>query len=295
MKVKCPHCGAVAQAPGEFTGRRVQCPKCKKVLVAIPDMDAGSSSAEKTLPQSKQPESQESPKPKGNFFTRSWTKSPVAFRTAFLATFGVIAALWAAWYIFGVARYFTTPKLKEAAYTPPATTTPASPEKRPTGAKEAVVRAVAQPIDVPYLAAAIRFIAYMEGLYQVQNARIIAAKEYAAFTSSTRYAAVLSVCQKTLADLETRVASLQVPPDTDLRRTQEYIMEAIAAERDFERSLTMFAKSKRPESRVEAITEEAERTVDLYSRAMMQAIFVLTESHPDLLKALTRVDGPQKK
>ncbi len=34
MKVKCPHCGAVAQAVGYFAGKSVVCPKCKKSHVA---------------------------------------------------------------------------------------------------------------------------------------------------------------------------------------------------------------------------------------------------------------------
>ncbi|MBW2559444.1 MAG: hypothetical protein JRE40_01175 [Deltaproteobacteria bacterium] len=34
MKVKCPHCGHIDNAPDEFVGKQVNCPKCKKSLIA---------------------------------------------------------------------------------------------------------------------------------------------------------------------------------------------------------------------------------------------------------------------
>ncbi len=35
MQVKCPHCGNIAKGPDDYTGRKVQCPKCKEPHFAV--------------------------------------------------------------------------------------------------------------------------------------------------------------------------------------------------------------------------------------------------------------------
>lgn len=35
MKVKCPHCGHINEAPDEYAGKRVNCPRCKKPHFAV--------------------------------------------------------------------------------------------------------------------------------------------------------------------------------------------------------------------------------------------------------------------
>ena len=35
MKVKCPHCGHIDKAPDEYSGKHVDCPKCKQPVIAL--------------------------------------------------------------------------------------------------------------------------------------------------------------------------------------------------------------------------------------------------------------------
>lgn len=93
METQCPNCKNVFNLPPEYKDREVECRKCgisfnpekfKRAPIVVPS----------ALPSA------------GNFITKLWTKSPVAFRAGFLGTLGVIAALWLAWHIMGIGARF---------------------------------------------------------------------------------------------------------------------------------------------------------------------------------------------
>ena len=97
MKTQCPNCKNVFTLPDEYKDKPVKCTRCKKDFVPEkfkkPPIVVSSQ-----LPS------------KSNFVTRIWTKSPVAFRVGFLATLGVLSALFFAYYFMeglGKIRFFS--------------------------------------------------------------------------------------------------------------------------------------------------------------------------------------------
>ncbi|MHC4123421.1 MAG: hypothetical protein ACYSSI_07600 [Planctomycetota bacterium] len=104
MKAQCPNCKKILSVPDVYEGKRIKCNGCKKTLIAV-EYVAKINSTEpenKTVPKTQ-------PTAKNNVFTRIWTNSPVAFRTAFLSTLGVISALLLVYYLFGIRRWFKPP------------------------------------------------------------------------------------------------------------------------------------------------------------------------------------------
>ncbi len=88
MKTQCPNCKAVQDVPAEYIGKDVTCRRCNELFVAekfkkppivIPPV----------LPST------------GNFITKAWKRTPIAFKTSFLATLGVITALLLTFYLYG--------------------------------------------------------------------------------------------------------------------------------------------------------------------------------------------------
>lgn len=102
MKAQCPHCKTIQEAPDDATGKRARCKSCRDTFVIIneyeervvPDIDPS------TLPTKTR---------RANFFTRVWSGIPGPFKTAFLATLGVVSALLFAWYVVRVPNWFTRP------------------------------------------------------------------------------------------------------------------------------------------------------------------------------------------
>ncbi len=106
MNTQCQPCKAVLAVPNEYKGKAVSCTTCgqsfnavkfKKPPIIVPS---------------------DIPRSGHNFFGKIWTKSPLAFRTAFLATLGVISALWFAWYVAGLGHSLKPSFTKHPAYEP---------------------------------------------------------------------------------------------------------------------------------------------------------------------------------
>lgn len=84
VKIQCPNCNKQFKAPDEYEGKKVKCAKCNFVFYAQKIEDKLNELLKKTIQK----------KPKGqNLFIKIWNNSPIVFRTAFLATLGVISAL----------------------------------------------------------------------------------------------------------------------------------------------------------------------------------------------------------
>jgi hypothetical protein len=78
MKTQCPECKLVFDVPVEYMDKEVKCRRCeksfkpvkfKKPPVVIPNLPS-----------------------QGNFLKKLWSKTPIAFKTGFLATLGVLSA-----------------------------------------------------------------------------------------------------------------------------------------------------------------------------------------------------------
>ncbi len=81
MKIHCPHCQSFFKAPGTYEGRPIKCPVCKQVFLAARYRRPPLAVPGKVARFS------------GSLVGKLWYGCPLAFRTAFLATCGVIAAL----------------------------------------------------------------------------------------------------------------------------------------------------------------------------------------------------------
>lgn len=103
MKVQCPNCKKVLSVPDEYKGKRIKCKGCQQVLIAKPTPVVVPID---TLQAAESPKPPAQPKPgplpsRGNFLTKIWKRSPVAFRTGFLTTLGVVSALTLCIYVYG--------------------------------------------------------------------------------------------------------------------------------------------------------------------------------------------------
>jgi endogenous inhibitor of DNA gyrase (YacG/DUF329 family) len=118
MKVQCPHCKKILSVPDEYKSRRIKCKGCHQILLAKPleeqtiipgspkpkstpivvPVDALRSADSPTPPARPVSGSQSS---RSNFLTKLWNHSPVAFRTGFLTTLGVVSALTLCVYVYG--------------------------------------------------------------------------------------------------------------------------------------------------------------------------------------------------
>ena len=116
MKVQCPNCQEIQNAPDDSVGKRALCKSCRQKFtiteytppVILPVAD---------LPDPDDiPITVDAPPPKDrsdNIFARAWIGIPGPFKTSFLATLGVVSALLFAWYVVRVPKWFnrapTTP------------------------------------------------------------------------------------------------------------------------------------------------------------------------------------------
>lgn len=93
MKTQCPFCKKVFKAPDSYKGRLVRCPGCKERFLVSEYIKPVAQS--KTSPKPTRP-------PKPNLFVRAWSHSPQPFRVAFLATIGVVSALFLTLHIYNL-------------------------------------------------------------------------------------------------------------------------------------------------------------------------------------------------
>jgi hypothetical protein len=103
MRVECPRCKKILSVPDDYKNKRIKCKYCEQVLEAVP-LEAKTVVPTNIMQKPEVPEKSSEYKlrpSQGNFITKIWTKSPAAFRNAFLATLGVVSALVLSIYIYG--------------------------------------------------------------------------------------------------------------------------------------------------------------------------------------------------
>lgn len=96
MKTLCPQCGNVFDVPNHYFEKPVKCLVCKFQFVAtqytpVPITEEVGKVASKAVENVK----------KNNPIRSAWSRMPTAFKTAFLATFGVLSAIMITYYIYG--------------------------------------------------------------------------------------------------------------------------------------------------------------------------------------------------
>jgi len=113
MDVHCPSCCRLFDAPKEYKGREIKCPFCKKSTIASP--------CEPVTIRIIEPKQEivpfiaphRVPKAAGDFLVKAWVKSPMAYKTGFLATLGALSALVLSIYVYGHFIFAVKPTLMD--------------------------------------------------------------------------------------------------------------------------------------------------------------------------------------
>lgn len=96
MKTRCPYCQKKFKAPDTYAGKQAKCPSCRQSFVV-----AAYQPTPVVTPEKIENVKKETVKAaKNNIFINAWKKSPLAFKTGFLTTIGVISALMVAGYTY---------------------------------------------------------------------------------------------------------------------------------------------------------------------------------------------------
>lgn len=117
MKFACPNCFVEYDREAVKTGQKARCSHCQKVFTISPSPIKCSPKVpfEKLPPPPPTPKYQEKPA----LLKKLWSSIPSVFRTAFIATLGVVCALWFALNVMGVGRKLTSP-VNHTLQSPPA-------------------------------------------------------------------------------------------------------------------------------------------------------------------------------
>lgn len=111
MRIQCPNCQTVQKAPDDAVGKRARCRSCRDTFVIVNEYVPPLVVPVPGLPDS-DATAVDAPPPKnrsGNILARVWIGIPFPFKTAFLATLGVVSALLFAWYVVRVPKWFNRP------------------------------------------------------------------------------------------------------------------------------------------------------------------------------------------
>ena len=113
MKVQCPNCQKIQNAPDDSVGKRARCKSCRDTFVIINEYTPPQIVPLGDLPDPDDiPITVDAPPPKDrsdNIFARAWIGIPGPFITSFLATLGVVSALLFAWYVVRIPAWFNRP------------------------------------------------------------------------------------------------------------------------------------------------------------------------------------------
>lgn len=110
MKTRCPFCRKISKVPDLYQGKCLKCPGCKESFLAEPYKKPPI-----VVPEIIPPAAHKT----GFFLKKLWTRCPPAFRTGFLATLGVISALWVTINFIGPGAWLRRPGTQRTSYTPP--------------------------------------------------------------------------------------------------------------------------------------------------------------------------------
>jgi len=125
LDIKCPYCNEKLESiPDSMKGQQLQCAKCCKWLT-VPKPKKQPLPAKKPTPG----KLAQRKKMVSNIFTKAWHSTPAAFRTGFLTTLGVIAAIGISVYLY--TNYYISSSHSQSNQTirpaPQVTTSPQSP------------------------------------------------------------------------------------------------------------------------------------------------------------------------
>ena len=271
MKIQCPSCKKVSTVPDAYRGRRVKCKSCKESFVA-----EACKKPPIVVPMKLPPLPRSSPG-KENFVTKLWTRTPSAFRTSFLATLGVVSALWVSFNFIGPGTWLRRPSAQKTFHTSPVL---ASLKKVDTG-------------DIDFLAATIRFSDSLFILGSLQRIRNTAAEQLGQNGDWTSFFSVLRCTQIEVEDLYFKIRNSIIPDNPDLQAVYKDILAAVDAEYLLQKKMMGYLDT--PKSlRHHDLLKQGENVITLRVMAALQLTRLFDQVQEGLLDALLRIDGDNK-
>jgi len=309
LKTKCPNCNKSLSFPEEYLGRRIKCPACKNVLIAetIKEKPSIPPPTPSTSPQINDsyrdntlPTSTSNNK---NIILRAWSNSPAAFRNAFLATLGVIAALLLVWQVFGLKSKFDHSKNKneeqtitnhysypsENVHDTPSTIsdtrnhTPLS-MKQSNGTEKDFMR-------IDNLAASILLLNKCGELHLIQRIRV---RAYTRFMENYNIESLINVLECTKSELDELyilAKKYNIPSEKQMQATYQNLLSAIDAEYSFQKAIIDFAGKPGNTRLADNAKKTGEKAVQLMDQATISAVLMLGTIDPELVKSYSEVTG----
>lgn len=273
MKTFCPHCLKQSTVPDVYKGKGVRCLNCNETFTVRevkPQPSIVPFDKLKKAPK-------ESVKASRSFLQKAWFKSPPAFRSAFLATFGVISALWVAWSVLGIQRHFSSPPVKHTVQTQ---------NPRPN----------TKSVNIEYydfLAGSIRLNRYLSKLHSLQNVRVAAASRYGKNNQILYFIGVLLCTQDELESLYNDTHNMNLPKNKSLENVYNKALVAIDAEYAFQKSLIAFCNNPDSLKKLTDMSEKSKEAVQLADIAVFSGTALFIEFNEELLHALVRLNNTE--
>jgi len=88
VKTQCPICLTIHKVPKPYLGRKIKCDECTQFFVVANYNFISKTDSSRLIHQTE------------NFLTRFWKSTPIAFKTAFLATLGITSAIVISFYAY---------------------------------------------------------------------------------------------------------------------------------------------------------------------------------------------------
>lgn len=273
IKFNCTECGEKLESPSSLQGKSLRCPMCK-TRVKVPVVAPKKPIVRKT----------------GNILLRAWRNSPAPFRTAFLATFGVISALVLAFYIYGLSQRlsspppprYTSPPPYQPSFTEPATLPESEREPIPPTQPEIVA-----DMEMELLASAVQIYERCNSLDILQNIRIFAAQKYSHNLQAMIHA--LSCSQDQLEDLYFNTQKLKVPVNANLEKAYNDILKAIEAEYTFQKSIISLANEPDSVRLMAEVKRKSEDVTKLSIDAALSSVFAMDAINHAYFEAYLKV------
>jgi len=282
MKVECPKCKKILSVPDTYKNKRIRCKFCEQILKAIPltiKIVVPTNIMQKTEAPKKTSEYKPRPS-RSNFLTKIWTKSPAPFRNAFLATLGVLSALFMVYYLYGINKWFQRPVDDIKNYE---SSLPVEPAK-----------------SLPTIDANAHNLAVLIRLFQYQNSleaehqfcsygakKVVDGSDgsHEEFRSNwSAFLILLSHLQNYLEELYTNVKKLEIPENRYFITAHEGLLEAINAEHSYIKSFRESTQNKKSIS----ITDKGDDALDSTNRSALNIMNLCLKLDPKLFEALLR-------
>jgi len=256
MKAQCPNCQTRFKAPDSYAGKTVKCLKCKNSFtIELPKPEPEKISLPVPLNTLPVPPI----KQRGNFFIKLWNNSPVAFRTAFLATLGVLSALLFAYYVIRVPKFVS--------------------EKTTSITTQTSSIQTAHPQNLQKLAAIIILNAYVWKYDELYWFEVKAMDQFIATANPSFMVAFSKTMELQLATLYTKIYNLKLPQEEKIQLCHKYLLDAVETDCKLQKKVQSFMTYSDSLSGAESGKISANK----HNKALESCWLLLDEIDPELI------------